>query len=210
MTIEVLTQIILAAATKVPLAAFVFGGSFIEEIISPIPTYAVMATAGSVAHLQHVFFPWLFALAILGATGKTLACLIYYVLADVFEDVIVPRYGKYVGITHTQIESLGLRMSKCERDVGLLILLRALPIIPSAPISIVAGLIHVEMKVFIFTTFVGTLLKDSVYLTLGYIGLQVFKDLLGETALLGRLFETGLTLMVGLLIGWVLWNKRKR
>ncbi len=210
MTIEVLTHAILAAATKVPLAFFVFAGSFIEEIISPIPTYAVMVTAGSVAHLQGLFFPWIFALAVLGAIGKTLACVIYYVLADVFEDVIVPRYGKYIGVSHKQIEALGTRMSNRERDVGLLILLRALPVIPSAPISIVAGLIHVELKVFVFTTFAGTFLKDSVYLAIGYIGLQAFRDLLGEMAFLGHLFETGLTIGVGLLIGWVLWSKRKK
>lgn len=210
MTVLALTQAILAAATKVPLAAFVFGGSFIEEIISPIPTYAVMVTAGSVAHVQGVHFLWLFALALLGSMGKTIACVIYYVLADVFEDVLVPRYGKYFGVTHEQIESIGKRMSKQERNIGLLVLLRALPVIPSAPISIVAGLIHVEIKVFIFTTFVGTFLKDVMYLILGYIGWQAFKDLLGETAFLGHLFETGLTLGLGLLIGWALWSKRKK
>ncbi len=210
MTVLALTQAILAAVTKVPLAAFVFGGSFIEEIVSPIPTYAIMVAAGSAAHVQGVHFLWLFPLALLGSSGKTIACVIYYVLADVFEDVIVPRYGKYIGVTHKQIESIGKRMSKQERNIGLLILLRALPVIPSAPISIVAGLIHVEIKVFIFTTLIGTFLKDSVYLILGYIGLQVFKDLLGETAFLGHLFETGLTLALGLLIGWALWSKRKK
>ena len=57
-SVDTLTATLLQAATKLPLEWFVLAGSFVEEIISPIPTYAVMVTTGSVARLQAE--PWVY------------------------------------------------------------------------------------------------------------------------------------------------------
>lgn len=206
---ETLTATLLMAATKLPLEWFVLGGSFIEEVISPIPTYAVMVTAGSVARLQHEVWWWLFVLAGLAAVGKMLASTIYYVLADLFEDVIVPRYGKYLGITHKELESIGSRFKKGAPDILFLIGLRALPVVPSVPVSIVAGLIKIPLKTFLWTGFIGTMIKDIAYLFVGYLGSRVIQDMLSETLFLERFFNIGLAVSIGLFIGWLLWRQHR-
>jgi membrane protein DedA with SNARE-associated domain len=60
--IPVIEQWIVHLATQVPLPAYVFVGEIIEELISPIPSQAVLMTAGSIAKTQDlpitVYFFW--------------------------------------------------------------------------------------------------------------------------------------------------------
>lgn len=209
-TFAAITAGILGAATKVPLVWFVLGGSFLEEVFSPIPTYAIMVTAGSVARVQGKMWVWLVLFALLGAVGKTLACLIYYTLADVFEDVLVPRFGKYIGVTHEDIEAMGARMGKRRGDHWLMIGLRALPVVPSVPISLVAGIIKVERGLFIWTTFVGTFIKNAGYLLIGFFGLRPVLEAFGHAGVLRDVFLLGFTLCVGILIAWFFYHNRKK
>lgn len=208
--IDALTNALLAAAHTLPLEWFVLAASFLEEIISPIPTYAVMLTTGSVARLQSEPWAWLLLLAVLGAIGKTLACLIYYALAGLFETVIVPRYGKYIGINDKDLASVGERLSSRRADHWLLVAVRAIPIVPSVPISIVAGLIKVPIRLFLWTTYVGTFIKNVAYLSIGYFGFHAIERALGETRFLERIFEIGIAISIGLFLGWILWSKRTR
>lgn len=202
-----MTLLLHLAAEKLPLEWFVLAGSFIEEIISPIPTYAVMATAGSAAHVQGDHVGWIFVLAIIGALGKTVGSFLYYILADLFEDVIMPKYGKYLGVTHQDIEAIGARFHKGAPDVWALVGLRVIPVIPSVPISILAGLIKVPARVFIWTTMLGNTIKNVAYLFMGYFGLEVFRRVWHESAFLGHIFEVGLLLAAGIFVGWMLWGK---
>lgn len=204
-----LTMSVLAAATKVPLPWFVLGGSFLEEVISPIPTYAVMITAGSVARVQGHVWLWLLVLAVLGAVGKTIACLIYYTLADVIEDLVVPRFGKYLGVTHADVEAMGARLGQRRGDHWLLIGLRSLPVVPSAPISVVAGIIHVERWLFVWTTFVGTFIKNTMYLVIGFFGLSAVYHALRQAGILRDVFWLGFILCIGILVAWFVYRKRK-
>ncbi len=202
-----ITALIISAAHKTPLPWFVFGGSFVEEIISPIPTYAVMVTAGSVAHFQERMVLTLLLLAALSSLGKTLASLIYYTLADVVEDVLVPRFGKYIGVTHADVEAMGARLGARRGDYWLLIGLRAMPIIPSVPVSVVAGLIKVDRNLFLWTTFVGTTIKNLFYLVIGYYGLEAVRHMLREARVLREVFFFGLILCVGAIIAWFAHKK---
>jgi membrane protein DedA with SNARE-associated domain len=208
-TFASITAAIIGAATKVPLIWFVLGGSFLEEVFSPIPSYAIMVTAGSVARVQGKMWVWLVLFAVLGAFGKTIACLIYYTLADVFEDVFVPRFGKYFGVTHEDIEAMGARMGQRRSDHWLMIGLRALPVVPSVPISLVSGIIKVERRLFIWTTFIGTLIKNSAYLVIGYFGLRPVLVALRQSGVLRDVFLLGFVLCVGILIAWFVHHKRK-
>lgn len=209
-TVDALTATILAAATKLPLEWFVLGGSFLEEVVSPIPTYAIMVTTGSVARLQHEPWAWLLLLAMLGAIGKTLAACIYFALANLFESAIVPRYGVYIGIHQRDLEAIGKKLAGRRADHWLLVAVRVIPVLPSVPISIVAGLIKVPTRLFLWTTYLGTFIKNTVYLTIGYFGFRTFETMLGETVFLERVFEIGLAISVGVFLGWILWSKQRK
>ena len=82
-----------ALAQQVDPAIFVFIGSFVEEIIAPIPSPLIMVTtAGLVRSLELGW--WTVAwLMLVGAIGKTIAAYIVYVIADRAEDVLLIKYG---------------------------------------------------------------------------------------------------------------------
>lgn len=203
---SVLTEVIVSAAHKMPVWLFVSVGSFLEEIISPIPTYAVMVTAGTVARVQQIGFLLLPVLALLSSLGKTLASYIYYVLADVVEDILVPRFGKYIGVTHADVELMGAKLSARRGDWWLLFSLRAIPIIPSVPVSVVAGLIKIDRNLFLSTTFVGTSVKNLLYLVVGFFGL----DAVRRAARDGRFLVVAIIVLVACYVAYRLYMRYGR
>ncbi|MBP6944826.1 VTT domain-containing protein [Patescibacteria group bacterium] len=203
---SVLTDLIVSAAHKMPVWLFVLVGSFLEEIISPIPTYAVMVTAGTVARVQRISVLLLPVLAILSSLGKTLASYIYYVLADVVEDILVPRFGKYIGVTHADVELMGAKLSARRGDWWLLFSLRAIPIIPSVPVSVVAGLIKIDRNLFLSTTFVGTAVKNLLYLVVGFFGLDAVRRAARDV----RFLVAAIIMLVACYVGYRLYVRYRR
>ncbi len=162
----------------IPLPLFTFLGSIIEEVIAPIPSPLVMTLAGSIAATNQQTLVYLFLIAATGAFGKTLASYLMYLLADKFEDVVLTKFGKFLGVSHREVERIGKHLNKGWRDDVILILLRAIPIIPSAPISIVSGLIKLNIRTFLISTFLGTVLRNVVYLLVGFTGVNATESLI--------------------------------
>lgn len=156
----------------VPVEIFAFVASFLEELIAPIPSPFVMTIAGSMAAAQGSPFWYLLIIAMIAALGKTIAAVIWYFIADKAEDVVLSKVGRYVGLTHKQVEQFGARFSGRKRDYITLFIIRATPIIPSAPISILAGFLALPKKMFIITTYFGTIVRDFIYLYIGFSGIE--------------------------------------
>lgn len=156
----------------VSVEVFAFVASFLEELIAPIPSPFVMTIAGSMAAAQNAPFWYLLIIAIIAAAGKTLASIILYLVADKAEDVVLGKIGRYVGVSHKQVEHFGSRFSGRPRDYVTLFLIRATPIIPSAPISLIAGFLALPKKMFIICTYFGTIVRDFFYLYIGFTGIE--------------------------------------
>lgn len=200
-------QILESYATKVPLELFVLFGSFIEEVIVPIPSPFIMTLSGSIAKAQDQATYYLFLLAVFGAIGKTLGAWILYFVADKAEDVIVSKYGKFFGVTHKEIEGIGKRFNKGWQDNVFLFLARAIPIIPSAPVSVACGIIKLNMKTYLFSTFLGTCVRNMLYLYVGYVGLSSYEGIIGG---LGS-GESVIQLIIGIVVfGIIVWMYYKR
>ncbi|MGK2849037.1 MAG: DedA family protein [Minisyncoccota bacterium] len=169
---DTIEQFFRAYALEVPLEWFVFIGSFAEEVISPIPSALIMGIAGSLALLDHRAVSYLVWLALIGNLGKTIGAWLYYFLGDKLEDWLVRPIGKYLGVKHEDIESIGQRFSGHHlKDGGILFLLRVIPFVPSTPVSIAAGIIKMDQRVFMTATYLGNFFKDLLYLYIGYVGL---------------------------------------
>lgn len=200
---------LLATTNVIPLELFVLLGSFVEEILAPIPSPVVMTTAGAVVHARNL--PWitLALIALIGAVGKTAGAWILYFIADKLEDALIPRFGHYLGVTHAHVEALGVKIGKGWKDDIFLLFARSLPIIPSAPISIASGLIKLDLRTYLWTTFAGTTIRNSLYLALGYLGLSQGKQLLEGAAIIENIVQLLLLASVGILITWAYWRRRK-
>lgn len=200
----------LESLTKViPLELFVLAGSFIEEVVAPIPSPFVMVLAGSLAGAQGHPFVYLLLLALLGAVGKTIGAWILYVVADKLEDVVIAKFGRFLGVTHKEIESIGKKLNGGWQDNVFLLIARAIPVLPSAPISIACGIIKINIKTYLTSTFAGTFLRNMMYLYLGYAGLDNYKHItegfegvesLGQIALFG---------VIAAVVGWAYYKRRK-
>lgn len=170
MIISRIADIIHILAARLPVAWFAFAGSFLEEVIAPIPTYVILTPSGSFALSQGRGFAFLIWLAIAGSLGKTIASILYFVLADVLEDVIVPKWGKYIGITHEEIEAIGKRFEHSTGGFLFLLALRSAPFMPSPTVSIVSGLVKVPWKIYVSATFLGSIIRGFCYIAVGYYG----------------------------------------
>lgn len=160
-----------------PTEVFVTVGAFIEELIAPIPSPLVMTLAGSLAASEGKTLTYLGVLAFLGAVGKTIGSWIIYHIADKSEDFVMNKLGRFVGVSHREIEIIGKHLNHGWRDDVILFLLRAIPIMPTAPVSIVCGLIKLHLRTYLVSTFLGTLVRNIFYLYLGYTSLGALESL---------------------------------
>jgi membrane protein DedA with SNARE-associated domain len=163
-------------STSMPLPLFTAVAAFIEEVIAPIPSPLVMTLAGSLAASAGHPVVYLGLLALVGGIAKTIGSWVVYVLADLGEDIVLGRFGKYLGISHVEVEAFGQHL-KGRRDGLVIFLLRAIPIIPTAPVSLVAGLIKIHLRTYLIYTFLGTLVRNVLYLYFGYTSLQAAASL---------------------------------
>jgi len=149
---------------------FVIIGSFLEEIIAPIPSPFVMTTAAALAKAQNFVFLQLVTVVLVSSVAKTLSSCVIYLAADKLEDLVIGKFGKYIGVSHKLIEQIGAFLTGTWIDNFLLIIARALPFIPTSLVSVGAGVIKYDIKAFALMTFFGVIIRNSFYLGVGYFG----------------------------------------
>lgn len=164
-------------ATNVSLEAFVVVGAFLEELLAPIPSPFVMTTAAVLAQVQGYSVLQLGFLVAIASVAKTTSCYCVYVVSDKAEDIVIGRYGKYFGISHKHVERLGRLLTKTWFDDVLLFLSRAIPVVPTFPISVGAGVIKYSVRGFLVATFLGTVVRNVFYLWIAYFGWSHFQSL---------------------------------
>ncbi len=197
-------------AFHMPLEVFVFFGSFLEEVISPIPSALIMGTAGSLALMQGETLWYLLLLAAVGNLGKTLGSWCYYLLGDKLEDLFIPKATKWFGIRHEDLESIGKRfVGHHWKDGGVLFLLRLLPPFPTTPVSVVAGIIKMDIRVFLVATYAGNFFKDLLYLYIGYAGIAKLHTLWRHVESVKILFDIAVVVGFVILL-FILYTERGR
>ena len=165
------------SAEILPLPWFTFFGALLEEVVAPIPSPLVMTLAGSLAGSSGATWMYLCFIALVGAVGKTLGSYIVYVIADKGEDLVMGKFGKFLGVTSKEVEIIGKHLNKGWQDDVVLFLLRAVPIIPTAPVSLVCGLIKLNLRTYLTSTFFGTLVRNMFYLYLGFTSVNALESL---------------------------------
>ncbi len=174
LSIEVLLK---AYAQNVPLELFVLVGSIIEELAAFIPSPLVLGTAGSIAAAQSRPALYLMVLAVLAATAKTAGEWLFFFFADKLEDIATGKAGKFFGITHKEVEGWGKRFSNTRSDTLLVFICRAIPVIPSAPVSIICGAVKINPLNFITATWLGMFVRSITFLYIGYTGFTTIESL---------------------------------
>ncbi len=176
-----------ALSELVPLPVFTTIGGFIEEVVAPIPSPLVMTSAGSIALEQGQTAFYIVIISLFAAIGKTIGAIIIYYFADKAEDVVLSRFGKFLGITHREVESIGKRFNKTWKDDVILFLLRAIPVFPGAPVAAVAGLIKINMRTYVQSTFLGVWVRSMIFAYIGYYGLSQLNEFVASAEDVGKI-----------------------
>ena len=201
-------QLLMDSAGHLPLEVSAFVGGLVEEVVAPIPSPFVMAADGSAAYAQGKGFIVLCWLSLLGSAGKTLGAWFLYLVADKLEDLLVGRLGRFLGVSHQDIEGIGKRFTGGHKDAWILFTLRALPIVPSSPVSVVAGIIKLNLRVYLLATLAGNFFRNLVYIYLGYSGLSAYKSMLSRMDSAESVVQVGIFLVLCTVVGWVYWKRR--
>ncbi len=159
-------------ALQVSLEFFVLIASFIEELIAPIPSAFVMSTAAVISETQNYSLFHIVLIVMLAAASKTLAAVVVYIFVDKAEDVVVGKFGKVIGVTHKEVETIGKILTKTWYDDVLFLIARSLPFVPSIIVSVVAGTIKYNFRSYVIYTFFGFCVLCSFYLWVGFVGIE--------------------------------------
>ncbi|KND46718.1 MAG: hypothetical protein AB201_02675 [Parcubacteria bacterium C7867-006] len=203
-------QLLFSVSNQVPLWFFSITSSLVEEIIAPIPSPLAMTITGSMAKIQDVSFYYLLFLTLLGAIGKTVGSVVVYFLADKIEDVFSGIFEKYFGINHEQIESFGNKFNGSYKDYFIMFFLRAVPILPSSLISVGSGVLRVSKRVFIMSTFLGSLVRDFIYIYFGYAGVVVLGEFIKKTGDVESLVQKIVFIIIFATLSFLFFKKNSK
>ncbi|MEK7511090.1 MAG: VTT domain-containing protein [Patescibacteria group bacterium] len=207
---EQFSHLLTSLAYVLPLELFVFFGSFIEEIVAPIPSVLITTLAGSLALAAGYGWWGLLWLAALASVGKSIGCAILYVIADKAEDFLLVRLGPKIGITHAEVERVGKYFTGGVRDYLILIFIRALPLSPSLPISVGAGIIKIPFGLYNIATFIGNLIRSLLFIAVGYTGFSAYQNLLNQATSIESLIQIALAVCLGLFVLYIYYLRRVR
>ena len=167
-----------------------------------------MTLAGSIAATQGHPFLYLVVLSVIAAAGKTLGAILLYLLSDKVEDLVLSKVGRYVGISHDEVEAFGKRFRGTWRDYLTLFIIRATPIIPSAPISLISGFVSLPKKMFVITTFFGTIVRDFVYLYFGYTSLSAADEIIHGLEGTSSIVTIVMAVIGLVVVGWIVYRRK--
>jgi len=200
---------LLVFATKVPLGLFVVVGALLEEIIAPIPSPLVGVTAGSIAAAQGRGIAYIFLIGLLAAAAKTLGCYLFYFVADKAEDIITNRFGKFLGFSHKEIEGIGKLFNGTIRDEIILAVIRAIPIMPTTPVSVACGFIKMKVRSYLIATFIGNYIRGMMFIFVGYSGLSVFESMISGVNNMESIMNVVIVFVLVAFLGFVYYNRKK-
>ena len=195
-------------AQNVDPALFVFIGSFVEEIVAPIPSPLIMATTAALAHSLQLSWLEILWILLVAAGSKTLSSLLVYWLAYESEHLLVGRFGKYVGLSTEMIEGVGRWVGKGYWDELVLLMLRSLPIVPSIVVSAACGVFKINLRTYLWTTFVGTFIRNGIFFSILYFGwsqAEAVWNLLDDR---GELLALAAIALAGAV--WLAWQMKGR
>jgi len=207
---QTLESFVLNLAHSLPLELFVIIASFIEEVIPPIPSPSIVVLAGSFAAVQQYSFHGLALLVLLASIGKTAGALVVYTVTKHAQSRLIETFGHLFGINEKDITRFGERFTGGLRDYVSLSILRSTPIIPSILLSFGSGVIKLPIRVFLVGTFIGTIVRDSFYLFVGYSGASALKSFTEQTTHIESIVTFGALFISGILLLYFLARRFRK
>ena len=162
---------------ELPIGWFVFIGSFLDEVFPPIPSPLVMMIAAARLATESSSWHRYLWLVVVGTIGKTLASLFLYWVGNKGEVVVVQKYGRWLRVSHEQIERISTHINRSWKDDVLLFITRMLPILPTTVVSLACGVFKTNPHHFFWLTLLGMFFRNLLMLGLVIYGAQELQEL---------------------------------
>ncbi len=206
--LESVTDIAITWAGSVPLPAFIGVGSFVEEVIAPIPSPVILAVSGSIAAAQGYGWLGVAWLLFVASLGKTIGSWVLYVIGSKGEHFLIGRFGRSFGLSHEEVVGFSHRFTGGWKDDVLLFGLRSIPVVPSAPVSVLCGVLRIPIHTFLVSTFLGCYVRCGLFFLLGYLGADAYRSMLGEVETIESILTVAAALAIGGFLAWCYWRRR--
>jgi membrane protein DedA with SNARE-associated domain len=146
--------------------------SFLNELVAIFP-FAVLL-AGQLLFLQSgvsiaLFIKLLLFVALPVGLGSALGVIPIYVLAYFGGKPAIEKFQKYLRFSWGDVEKVTSRFKGEWYDEVIFLLLRSIPVLPSFPVSIAAGILRMPFVPYLSITIVGFVIR--MMLTLLVIGM---------------------------------------
>jgi membrane protein DedA with SNARE-associated domain len=192
----------------------VFLAAIVEEVAFLIPSSLVQFGAGffvmgEAAQTPAAFLRLVTDVAVPIALGTIVGSLFLYGLSYWLGKPFVDRFGRWFGITWSQVEAVEARMEGTRKDEALLFLARLIPIIPAAPIAVACGLVRYPVWRYALVSLVGVFLRSML---VGYLGWQAGSAYEQHAATVSKYEDWvlwGLAALVAGALVWALMKARK-
>lgn len=195
-------------AQAIPLPLFVLLGGIVEEIVAPIPSPLVTTLAGSIVTAQGLGIPYLLWICALATFAKTIGAWLFYILGDKLEDLAIPRFGKYIGVRHEDLEHFGGHFEGSWKDDVILLVIRMIPVMPSTPVSLACGILKISRRTFFTSTYIGFFIRNLFFMLLGYTGIEAAKSVLEGISTAESALHALIVLGIIALLAWLYWKRR--
>ncbi len=206
--LHAIADLVVSWAEAIPLPAFVFLGSVIEEVIAPIPSPIILAVSGSIAAAQGYGWLGIAGLIAIASAGKTLGGWVLYIVGDKGEHFLLGRFGRAIGLSHREVEHFSHRFTGGWKDDLLLFGLRCIPIVPSAPLSVLCGVLKIPMRTYLTATFLGSYIRSAMFFLLGYLGADTYQSLLNHVGTVESALTALTVVAIAAFLIWCYWRRR--
>lgn len=189
--------------------AVVFAGVIIESVIVPIPSPLIIMGAGVLLVEPGLGFggallPITLKIVAPGAVASTLGAWFAYGIAYWGGKPVIDRFSRFLGFGWEEVAAFDKRL---EGRVGpMIVLLRALPIVPLSLISAAAGVLRLPGGPFSLWTFVGSIPRCYILAYLGYLTRDTYEGLAGN---LNRVEGVVSALIVAAAFGLIFWLRAR-
>jgi membrane protein DedA with SNARE-associated domain len=193
---------------RLPVEWFVLIGSFIEELISPIPSFMVFLPTGASAQAQGRPLEYLLVLGVIAGIGHVAGSAVLYVLANKFRDYLFGKRHTWFGVSLADVEHF--RQKLRGRWSWLTVFAAwALPIFPGAPLSLTCGFVRIPFWTFVTATFAGSIINALIYMYIGYYGLRALATL-NVFEIIGQVLLVAVVVISGVWLYRHYYKRRKR
>lgn len=150
----------------------VFLGGFTEAIIVPIPSPLITMSAGFLLVPERVFsqaFPQLFTkIAVPYALGATLGNLTVYWPTYYAGKFFVDKFSKFLDFSWRDVELVKAKFDEGTWDERIIVILRAIPLLPVSLITAVGGALRLRWKRFFLLSFLGLIPRGFILAIVGW------------------------------------------